>query len=99
MTFHLVDGSKILARSTFKDISEDLPSDEFIQTHRSYIVSLAKIQKVERHQVTAGGKQIPVTNAFKENLNKALGWGNFLLKKNINDLGKISQCSNTKKSK
>jgi len=67
VTFVLKD-KNILSRSTFIEAINLLPSDKFIRIHRSYIIALNKIDKAERHQVTINNKQIPVGEAYGQNL-------------------------------
>ena len=63
---------KLLSRSTFSDVLNLLPTDKFIRVHRSFIVSLSKIEKVERHQVTVGAVAIPLSEAYIAALSEAL---------------------------
>lgn len=67
VTFVLKDKS-LLSRSTFAEAAAGLPSDKFVRVHRSYLVALDKIDKVERHQVTVGKVKIPVGEAYSQNL-------------------------------
>ncbi len=46
----------ILTLMSMTAIEEKLPSDEFFRLHRSYIISLSKIDSVSRHRVIIGGK-------------------------------------------
>lgn len=46
---------------TLKDFSAQLPESEFIQTHRSYLVKLDKIESVEDDGVYIGTKKIPIS--------------------------------------
>ena len=62
----------ILSRSTFIEAINLLPADKFVRIHRSYVVAINKIDKVERHQVTLNGKPIPVSEAYSQNLSTAL---------------------------
>jgi DNA-binding LytR/AlgR family response regulator len=62
----------ILSRSTFAEATSLLPSDKFVRVHRSYIVAVNKINKVERQQVTIGKASIPVSDAYSQNLAAAL---------------------------
>lgn len=71
VTFVLKDKS-ILSRSTFAEATNLLPQDQFVRIHRSYIVSVSKIDKVERHQVTINSNTIPVSEAYSQNLTQAL---------------------------
>jgi two-component system, LytTR family, response regulator len=68
VTFVLSD-KKILARSTFAEAIHWLPQQRFVRTHRSYLVAVNKINKVERHQVTIdNGFKIPVSEAYQNQL-------------------------------
>lgn len=67
VTFTLKD-KKILSRSTFIEAMNLLPADKFIRVHRSYIVSVHRIDKVERYQVTINNTKIPVSEAYRQNL-------------------------------
>lgn len=71
VTFALKD-KKILSRSTFIEIINLLPTDKFVRVHRSYMVSVNKIDKVERHQVTINNIKIPVSEAFRQDLTAVL---------------------------
>jgi two-component system, LytTR family, response regulator len=62
----------LLSRSTFLEAINLLPADKFVRIHRSYVVAINKIDKVERHQVTIKGKTIPVSEAYSQNLSEAL---------------------------
>lgn len=71
VTFVLKD-KKILSRSTFAEATNLLPAAKFVRVHRSYIVAVSRIDKVERHQVTIGSLKIPVSDAYSQNLAAAL---------------------------
>jgi DNA-binding LytR/AlgR family response regulator len=47
-------------------IEEKLPSDEFFRLHRSYIISLSKIDSISRHRVIIGEKFIPISLPYRE---------------------------------
>ncbi|MDX1603040.1 MAG: LytTR family DNA-binding domain-containing protein, partial [Salinimicrobium sediminis] len=59
-------------RSTFQEALNLLPSEKFVRVHRSYIVAVSRIDKIERHQVTIQKNTVPVSGAYREDLNKAL---------------------------
>lgn len=67
VTFALND-KKVLARSTFAEAIHWLPQQKFIRVHRSYMVPVSKIEKVEKHQVTIGAHKIPVSEAYQQQL-------------------------------
>lgn len=68
VTFVLKD-KKVLSRSTFMEATNLLPRDKFVRVHRSYIVSVDKVEKVERHQVTINNIKLPVSDAYRQDLN------------------------------
>jgi DNA-binding LytR/AlgR family response regulator len=71
VTFVLKD-KNVLSRSTFNEAINMLPPDKFIRVHRSYLVAVSKISKVERHQVTINNIKIPVSEAYSQDLTAAL---------------------------
>jgi DNA-binding LytR/AlgR family response regulator len=71
VTFTLKD-KNVLSRSTFNEAMNMLPSNKFIRIHRSFIVALNKIDKIERHQVTINKSTIPISEAYSQNLQEAL---------------------------
>jgi two-component system, LytTR family, response regulator len=58
----------LLSRLTFSEAESQLPSEQFIRIHRSFIIAVNKIDKLERHQVTIGKVTIPVGEAYSQNL-------------------------------
>lgn len=66
VTFHLPK-EKILSRMTLSETEKLLPSS-FIKTHRSFVINPECVSKVERHQVTLGGKQVPVSGSYFDEL-------------------------------
>ena len=71
VTFTFKD-KNILSRSTLLEVINLLPTDKFVRVHRSYLVAINKIDKVERHQVTINNIKIPVSEAYSQNLAAAL---------------------------
>jgi DNA-binding LytR/AlgR family response regulator len=59
-------GSKLLTRMTFSEMESILPPPSFIRVHRSYIVNKDHIDRIERHQVTVHGEQIPVSENYSQ---------------------------------
>jgi DNA-binding LytR/AlgR family response regulator len=45
-----------------------LPNDEFMRVHKSYIVALKRIEKIERHQLTIGMVQVPLSGSYRDEL-------------------------------
>jgi DNA-binding LytR/AlgR family response regulator len=56
----------ILSLMTLKWLEEQLPPDQFLRIHRSYIVNLDKISVIERSFVQIGKAEIPIAEKYKE---------------------------------
>jgi len=65
----------IVFHATLKSAEEKLPTDKFMRTHRSFIVSLTKIKTIERDHILFGDKRIPISKQYKP------GFDNFIKKK------------------
>jgi two-component system, LytTR family, response regulator len=64
--------SKIITLQSFKKIEQLLPQSKFIRVHRSYLVSIDKIDSVEGQYVKIANKEIPVGNKYKKNFFKLI---------------------------
>jgi two-component system, LytTR family, response regulator len=71
VTFFLKD-KKLLSRSTFLEAVSLLPADKFTRIHRSYIVNITKIDKLEKQQVTLNKIILPVSDAFTKDIAAAI---------------------------
>lgn len=67
LTFY-ESGKKVVTRMTVAEAMTQLPGPGFMRIHKSYIVSLAHIDKIERHQVTVGKTQIPLAGTYRDEL-------------------------------
>lgn len=65
LTFVLTN-RQVLSRQTMVDILKILPPEHFIRVHRSYIISLQKIEKISRQEITVAGKSIPVGVSYED---------------------------------
>lgn len=65
---------KYIAYLTFKSLMEQLPVDQFLRTHRSYLVSLQALQSIEGNEaLLANGKKIPIGNFYKQGVMNYVG--------------------------
>jgi two-component system LytT family response regulator len=61
-------GKKALTRMTISEAIELLPTDQFMRVHKSYIVALDRIEKIERHQLTIGKVLVPLSVNYRDEL-------------------------------
>lgn len=67
------DNKIIVTRETISNIESKLPSKEFLRTHRSYIVSVNKINSFTNEFVELDKKAIPISRSYKDNVLQKLG--------------------------
>ena len=65
---------QFVVHSTMKDTEARLPSDKFVRVHRSYIISLDKVEVVDENTVLIKEKIIPIGKSYKEAFMKKLNF-------------------------
>jgi len=71
---YLKDNPKpILTLMSLKKLEEELPSDQFMRIHRSFIIALDKIEAIERNHIIIGKEQIVIAPNYKESLMEYIG--------------------------
>lgn len=58
--------------NTLKSVEDKLPAQQFVRVHRSFIVALNKIDRVENGVIIINTATIPVADAYRSNFNKRL---------------------------
>ena len=69
---HLV-GKKIMTLQTFKELEVLLPPNKICRVHKSYMVSISKIDSIERERIKINGDYIPVSETYKHLFQKLIG--------------------------
>lgn len=57
---------KVMTKQSFRSFMPQLPRGKFLQVHKSWAVSLSKIESVERNRIKIAGNIIPIGDAFRE---------------------------------
>lgn len=68
---HLTD-KRIMTLQTFKDLEQQLPAKTFCRVHKSYIVSIEKIESIERDRIRIQKELIPVSDTYRERFYKII---------------------------
>ena len=63
---------KILLKGSIKAMLDIFPQKRFIRVHKSFIVSIPKITRLESNRIILNGHQIPIGRNFKDDLERAL---------------------------
>jgi len=57
---------KIMVLESFKNLEESLPSEQFIRVHKSYLVALNKIDRIEKNRITIAQTVIPISETYRD---------------------------------
>ncbi len=57
---------KLMTLLSFQQFATNLPARNFVRVHKSYLVTLDKIERIERHIIIIGDKRIPIGQTYKE---------------------------------
>ena len=66
---HVSDG-KYITNLSMKKIHALLPQKQFYRTHKSFIISVDKIDSVEGNIVAIGGEKLPIGNSYRSDFFK-----------------------------
>lgn len=69
---YLKNNKRILTLLSLRAILEKLPENNFTRIHRSYIVSINKINSIQKNRIIIDDTRIPVGNHYKENFFKII---------------------------
>jgi two-component system, LytTR family, response regulator len=62
----------LITKSTIKNMESKLPAGLFTRVHKSYIISIDKIDKIEYNHIFIGQKKIPIGMQFKDSFYKQI---------------------------
>mgnify|MGYP000959001920 CR=1 FL=1 len=65
--------SKTMSLLSFAQVGELLPPENFVRTHKSFIVAMNKINNIERNVIKIADKMIPIGKSYQEEFYKRLG--------------------------
>lgn len=65
-------GKTIITKQSISSIEERLPKTSFIRIHRSFIVSLHKIQSYTPELIAIGNAELPVSRMYRHEVEKVL---------------------------
>lgn len=68
---HLKDKVLIIT-TTMKGMLADLPSDQFMRTHKSYIINKTKFEYIEGNQIKIGEHMVSIGQSYREEVFKQL---------------------------
>ena len=66
------DKKKIITKTTMTSLEEKLPNECFMRIHKSFIVSMARIEALTSTTIEVPGKELPIGRSFKNSVLSAL---------------------------
>ena len=69
---------KYITYLTFRSVEEYLPADQFIKTHKSFIVAASKIDNIDGNDIRLGEHHIPISRTSRDEVMEKLLKGRFL---------------------
>jgi DNA-binding LytR/AlgR family response regulator len=66
------NSGNIITLQSFKNIQETLPRDKFVRIHKSYMISLDKIESIKGQSVLIAKKELPIGNKYKNDFFSAI---------------------------
>lgn len=73
VTFHSEGKKNVTALASLKELEDKLPENKFIRIHKSYIVSIKKIDSLEGSMIEIAGEKLPIGKSFKPNVSELFG--------------------------
>lgn len=71
---HLRSSNKpVVTRMSLKSVEEQLPSQQFVRIHKSFIVAVAAISSIRKSSVFIQENELPISDNFKEKLFAVIG--------------------------
>lgn len=62
----IFQGREVLARMTIKEFLPEWADHTFLQVHRSYIININRINKIDRHTIWVEDMEIPIGGSYLE---------------------------------
>lgn len=72
LKFFLRDKNIKIARKTIKVAETELPSDQFLRIHKSYLVNINHISSLQGNQIKLGDEQLPIGKSYSVNVKKTI---------------------------
>lgn len=69
---HTTD-KRIMTLQTFREFEEQIPPQIICRVHKSYMVSIGRIESVERDRIRIGEQYIPVSDSYKSAFYELIG--------------------------
>lgn len=66
----LTTGKVLIVSETLKKLESELPGSDFLRIHKSFIISISKLEFIEGNQMQLEGIKIPIGQSYREKVNE-----------------------------
>ena len=66
------EDKRFLAYLTMKSLEVQLPPDQFLKVHQSYLVNSSRINSIEGNEIKIADKSLPISRNYKDNIMKVV---------------------------
>lgn len=63
---------RVVTRMTMTRIIESLPNDQFFRVHKSFIVNLKRVEKIDQQFIYMTDVEIPISSAYRNSFQQAI---------------------------
>lgn len=70
---YIQDYRTLVISSTLKNLLEELPNEEFIRIHKSFIIATRHVEFIEANRISVAGQVFPIGLAFRDQTKQVLG--------------------------
>lgn len=81
-----LQNQKLIVYMTLSGMEEQLPSEQFLKVHKSYIVSLAHVNAIDNSEIIIRQSKIPVSRTLRDDVLKRI-MGNNVISRNPTNPG------------
>ena len=72
LKFFLLDQNIKIVRKTIKMVESELPTNQFLRIHKSYIVNIRYIKAIEGNQIKLDDMKLPIGKSYQVNVKKTI---------------------------
>lgn len=66
VVYHLTHRRHLMSHNSLKNIQSDLPNDQFIRIHKSFIINKTQIDRIEKGTVFIKNVQIAISRSYRQ---------------------------------
>jgi len=63
----------LLSRTTIKALEQQLPSEQFFRVHKSYVINVDYVTRIQRGRVKTLNYELPLSDNYREMINRMIG--------------------------